>query len=324
MKGVNAISKRAAWIIALLALFGASAAAGVAVQRSGMRPGGEPATSAPMGTARPEDAGGAAAPAPRPVAVVSAAPSKVPQGGLLCVTIRDLPASTEVTVEVFGAKRKAFVSGDSARLFVPVDVKQPPGVHMANAECGDAGVIPAFFTVLETDFPSSRITVTRETEQLTQDQARIQKDQALVRAGKSSTHRAPYWLEPFSKPVDAPVSTPFGYTRYVNGRESGRHWGIDFAAEAGTPVTAANAGKVVVAANLLLSGNTVVVDHGLNLFTSYLHMKDMKVKEGDLIEKGAVIGHVGSTGFSTGPHLHWSASCGLDSFDPSALLTVSP
>ena len=53
-------------------------------------------------------------------------------------------------------------------------------------------------------------------------------------------------------------------------------------------------------------------------------MNDMLVKAGDIIEKGAVIGHVGSTGFSTGPHLHWSASCGPDSFDPSALLTVAP
>lgn len=233
-------------------------------------------------------------------------------------------------VETLGTRHKAFVQGDSAQVFIPIDVRQSPGVYRADAVCGrtagGAGfrVIPAFFTVEAVKFPSSRISVTKETEDLAQDQARIAKDQEMVRAARSSTHHMAYWKDGFCLPVEAPQSTPFGYIRYVNGREWGRHWGMDFSAGAGTPVRAANAGKVVLAARLHLSGNTVIIDHGLNLFTSYLHMQDIKVKVGDLVEKGTVIGLVGSTGFSTGPHLHWSATCGREPFDPSALLLVGP
>jgi len=319
---------------------GLSAAAGITLQHGALSRGDGPgapaaASRGPVATPNtdiPSESGGeltqgeapkADAVPKRAVLVVSAAPGKVPQGSLLCVAIDGVPSTPEVTVKVFGQKLRAFSIGPSSRVFVPVGVNQPPGVYMVDATCADAGVIPAFFTVLPTEFPSSRITVTRETAQLTQDQARIQRDQALVRKAKSSTHSKPHWAEPFSLPLEAPVSTPFGHTRYVNGRESGRHWGIDFAADAGTPVRASNSGRVVVAATLHLSGNTVVIDHGLNLFTSYLHMRDIVVKEGGLVDKGAVIGHVGSTGFSTGPHLHWSATCGSNSFDPSALLSIT-
>ncbi|MEW5934160.1 MAG: M23 family metallopeptidase, partial [Bacillota bacterium] len=95
--------------------------------------------------------------------------------------------------------------------------------------------------------------------------------------------------------------------------------GVDLVAPAGTPVVATNAGRVVFTDRLHAAGLTVIVDHGLSLFSSYCHLSRIAVRTGDTVRKGQVVGWVGNTGFSTGPHLHWSVTVGLNSVDPSSL-----
>jgi murein DD-endopeptidase MepM/ murein hydrolase activator NlpD len=111
-------------------------------------------------------------------------------------------------------------------------------------------------------------------------------------------------------PVEGKLTTDFAEIRYVNDElSSSRHSGIDLAAPRGTDIKAPNNGKVTLAMNGLLStGNTLVIDHGMGLFTSYYHLDSISVKEGDVVEKGSIVGKVGSTGFSTGPHLHYAVS----------------
>lgn len=101
------------------------------------------------------------------------------------------------------------------------------------------------------------------------------------------------------------VSTPFGAKRIINGKRHSIHWGTDFRAKTGTPVYASLSGKVVLARNLYFTGNTVVIDHGLGIHTLYAHLSKIAVKEGQFVKAGKVIGKVGSTGRSTGPHLHF-------------------
>ncbi len=113
----------------------------------------------------------------------------------------------------------------------------------------------------------------------------------------------------FLSPVAGRLSTEFGETRHVKGiPTSYRHSGLDIAAPEGTPVLAANCGKVVLSMYLKLTGNTVVIDHGQGLFSVYFHMKTRKIEKGVIAEKGQQIGEVGTTGFSTGPHLHFTMS----------------
>lgn len=118
----------------------------------------------------------------------------------------------------------------------------------------------------------------------------------------------PLWSDAFLLPVDGSLTSAFGFQRIVNGVPGERHSGIDLAAETGTPVLAANSGKVLFADFVALTGNTVCIEHGLGLKSWYYHMNSLNVTEGETVGRGQQIGSVGSTGFSTGPHLHFAIS----------------
>ena len=113
------------------------------------------------------------------------------------------------------------------------------------------------------------------------------------------------WQGNFIQPARGKMTSPFGARRVLNDKPARPHTGVDFAASAGTFVKAANAGQVVVADDLFFSGNTVVIDHGLGLYTIYAQGSKLLVKEGQSVRKGQTIARVGSTGRTTGPHLHW-------------------
>ena len=101
------------------------------------------------------------------------------------------------------------------------------------------------------------------------------------------------------------VSTPFGAKRIINGKKRSVHWGTDFRAPLDTPVYATLSGRVVLARELYFTGKTVIIDHGLGIHTLYAHLSKITVKEGQFVKAGQLIGKVGSTGRSTGPHLHF-------------------
>lgn len=120
------------------------------------------------------------------------------------------------------------------------------------------------------------------------------------------------------------MTSPFGLTRFANGRPLGHHTGVDIAASAGTPVPATARGRVVLARSLVLTGNTVIVDHGAQLFSLYAHLAGLQVKESHEVDRGQLVGTVGSTGLATGPHLHWSLYVGNTPVDPDALVGRMP
>ncbi|MEX2246616.1 MAG: M23 family metallopeptidase [Dehalococcoidia bacterium] len=114
------------------------------------------------------------------------------------------------------------------------------------------------------------------------------------------------WDGPFIFPIAGPISAPFGAGRSYNGGPVGnRHSGTDFAADEGSPVMASARGRVAFAGYLATRGNSVIIDHGVGVFTGYHHMSRIDVVEGQEVAQGTPVGAVGMTGLATGPHLHW-------------------
>jgi murein DD-endopeptidase MepM/ murein hydrolase activator NlpD len=131
-----------------------------------------------------------------------------------------------------------------------------------------------------------------------------------------------YWSEPFARPVPGPANSQFGTRSVFNGVPRAPHGGGDFLSGAGTPVLAPNAGRIVLARDLYFSGNTVVIDHGLGLFSLLAHLSETDVHEGELVKEGQVIGKVGATGRVTGPHLHWAIHANGARVDPLSVLAL--
>lgn len=119
------------------------------------------------------------------------------------------------------------------------------------------------------------------------------------------------WIIPLELGGDIWISGYFGEERAFNGVKSpGHHGGTDIAAPADTPVRATNRGVIVLAMLGRIRGNIVVVDHGGGILSSYGHMAGFNVQPGQTVERGDIVGFVGSTGLSTGPHLHWEMAVG--------------
>lgn len=126
-----------------------------------------------------------------------------------------------------------------------------------------------------------------------------------------------FWQSSFILPLKGKVTSPFGAYRLYNEKRLGDHRGVDIGGNpAGTPIKATNSGVVAFAKPLPAYGSTVVIDHGQGVHSIYMHLSKTLVKAGQFIDKGTVLGRVGSTGISTGPHLHWGISIHDTRVDP--------
>lgn len=134
-----------------------------------------------------------------------------------------------------------------------------------------------------------------------------------------------YYTEPFVIPAYGGLSTEFGENRYVNGSPTSyHHSGLDISNEIGSPIYATNRGKVVLSMYLIMTGNTIVIDHGQGLFSVYFHMDKLYVNEGVMVKRGEQIGEMGTTGFSTGSHLHFTMSYFDTNIEPGFILVGEP
>jgi murein DD-endopeptidase MepM/ murein hydrolase activator NlpD len=131
-----------------------------------------------------------------------------------------------------------------------------------------------------------------------------------------------YWHGPFNAPVPGTANSSFGRLTVTNGKPAGRHQGTDFRAATGTPVRAPNRGRIVMAQNLYFAGNTVIIDHGLGVFSLLAHLSRIGVEPGVTVARGDLLGESGATGRVTGPHLHWAVRFGEMSVDPLALMSA--
>jgi murein DD-endopeptidase MepM/ murein hydrolase activator NlpD len=121
-------------------------------------------------------------------------------------------------------------------------------------------------------------------------------------------------------PVSGPIVSPYGYRIHPILGYRKLHTGIDFAVGYGTPIRAADSGMVIYATWMSGYGNVIIIDHGRGISTLYAHQSSLAAGSGALVSRGQVVGYVGSTGFSTGPHLHFEVRVNGDPVDPMGYL----
>ncbi|MCC7089113.1 MAG: M23 family metallopeptidase [Chloroflexi bacterium] len=240
---------------------------------------------------------------------------EVYQAGTVLVSVTGDIRGGQVTF--LGRKFPLTPGSQSQYSFVPVDTEDPPGEYVMKVDVtlptGTKGTLQETITVLATEWTTEYLEFTPEqvTEYL--DPAVIAEEEATLKSLYTRVTPEKLWDGFWQLPVAGVLTSRYGEQRSINGSEpSGHHGGTDFGALEGTPVTATNSGKVVLARQMKVHGNMVVVDHGGGLYSSYGHLSAIEVAEGDAVEAGQQIGLVGNTGLSTGAHLHWEmASNGI-------------
>lgn len=156
-------------------------------------------------------------------------------------------------------------------------------------------------------------------------QARIRREGSMSVQVSIRSHDTPrQWYEPWVRPRPGRVTSRFGTGRVFNGELQSRHMGTDLDGNLGEPIRAGNRAVVALVGDFYYAGNVVYLDHGAGLVTIYMHMSEVEVEEGQIVERGQVIGKIGATGRVTGPHLHWVGRHGRVSVDPLTLLDLDP
>jgi len=263
--------------------------------------------------------------APAPIAVSPRARSLRP-GEVVVLSIMAPAASEAVRVRAFDTDIAAYKDGETWRAIVGIDLDVNPGTYRVAVESGAAE------NVSRGAFDLAIVARTFRTRRLTVDPAfvtppaselpRIDRESALLAATWEASAMRRLWTTAFVRPVRQAANSAFGTRSIFNGEPRNSHGGADFLSPAGTPIGAPNAGRIAVARSLYFSGNTVIIDHGLGLFSTLAHLSRIDVDEGEMVTPGQRVGLVGATGRVTGAHLHWAVRAGAARVDPLSLLAV--
>jgi len=258
---------------------------------------------------------------------VSAAARAIQPGELVVLTITTARPVDALRIRAFNHDTPAFrLAPDTWRVLVGIDLDVAPGTHVVSIEA------PSATPRIEAVYPLRVRAKLFPTRSLSVDEAfvnppagmeaRIHAEAAeLGRIWKTSAAER-LWTTPFVRPVPGASASRFGTRSVFNGQPRSPHGGADFLSPSGTPIHAPNAGRVVLARDLYFSGNTLVIDHGLGLFSMLAHLSVIGAHEGDTVTAGQVVGLVGATGRVTGPHLHWAVRAGDARVDPLSVLAL--
>lgn len=246
----------------------------------------------------------------------------VTQGDTVGVNVQnysagDVPFVTQSIYKDF--KLNSSVKGSQG--IIKTDYTTKPGAYWV--EYGLQGFTPEvqIITVLPSRYRVQEVTVSRTVEDSTRTAEAQREFDQVLKPSRTVSNPDKYYVDAFILPTSGRLTTEYGELRRVNGEPTPyKHAGLDIAAPLGTPIRATNRGKVVLSMYLTLTGNTIVIDHGQGLFSAYYHMSERLVVKDAIIERGATIGKMGSTGFSTASHLHFAMSRYNTAIDPGYLI----
>ncbi len=250
----------------------------------------------------------------------------IPQGDISLIKIR---AKDGENVRVTWLEKDVSLIRDSGDTvwqgFLAADLQEEPGYYKVIVNTSPSADERVFeIEIVDKDYGVRNLILPKEMVDLDEETLkRVQKEYAVINSIWEAPVSDPCWSGFFIQPVDGEVVGPFGRRSIINDQPRSPHSGVDLRGAEGTPVKAANEGKVVLTSHHFFSGNSVYVDHGGGVISMYFHLKEIKVKQDDVVRKGQIIGLVGSTGRSTGPHLHWGVRINGARVNPLSLCEKS-
>lgn len=240
-------------------------------------------------------------------------------GEVLRVTFRLPPGVKTGTVTFGGYTVSGFETGGLLSAYVGVDLDTTPGRHDVAYRAGELAGTESV-TVEDREFATESMTVDPDYVEFDDaDKTRVAREAETLTTLWQGASESRLWTKGFVQPAAGGIGSPFGLRRVFHGAPRSRHSGIDILAPEGAGVFASNRGRVVLADELLHTGNTVIIDHGLGLYTVYAHLATMDVATGGAVERAQKIGTVGATGRVAGPHLHWEVRAAGARVDPMTL-----
>jgi hypothetical protein len=213
--------------------------------------------------------------------------------------------------------------GDEAWALAALPLETPLGPLAVEVTPAGGAVRRADLEIVAPGFPSRAITVApKYVEPPPSVKRRLEADRRAFAAAWDRPFSPPLFTAPFGWPRTAATRGGFGDQRVFNDTKASVHYGLDLAGARGAPVRAANDGVVVLARDAYLSGKSLVLWHGADVYTVYFHLDRIAVRSGARVRRGQLVARVGSTGRSTGPHLHWSVRVAGLYVDPESLLGI--
>ena len=251
----------------------------------------------------------------------------VRQGDFALITVKS-PSRFDYLTGKFEGKRLLFQddgeSNYTALIGIPMDKKPGEYSLFLNGKGQNTHMIKTvLFEIKKRNYNVERLSLPNKMVKPGEKRLkRIRRENVAIFKAKKKVSKERFWKGEFIKPVNGKIANNFGVKRILNGVNKNPHSGNDIKAGKGSKIKSPNGGRIIYLDDTYYGGNTIIIDHGQGLSTLYMHLSKILVNHGDIVEKGETIGLVGSTGRSTGPHLHWGAYFGGFKVDPASLLTL--
>ena len=250
------------------------------------------------------------------------------QADTLLVRVKNEPGA--VTGNLGNVPLRFFRSEDQKDwlALVGMPVNKKPGNYKLKVKVQNKMPFQKSISVSKRDFPKTAMVITPELVQKGYTAKKIitniaNKENTLLRLTMAPISKKTYVTKPFIYPLaQINVTGPFGDIRASKNYKI-QHLGVDLRAPVGTPVFAANNGKVALATSFPNYGNTIIIDHGLGVYSLYLHLSEFNVAPGHMVAQGDTIGLAGGSGYATGPHLHFSIKVRGAALDPLAFIKTT-
>ena len=247
---------------------------------------------------------------PTPFRHISIVPERPEQGQT--VVLRVMGESEGTVTGRFGEDELNFFETENQHVALfGIDAMVTPGVYplvmSVSTADGDSAALEIRIPVSDAGYQMQSIVLPPGKAQLLLDEEARTSEDVAIKSAATGFSSYGHWDGKFQSPITSDyITTHFGLRRSYNGGPfQTLHGGVDFGAPEGTPIHAPAAGEIVLAEELLIRGNATLIDHGYGVYTAYWHQSELSVSVGQKVQSGEVIGHVGDSGLSTGPHLHW-------------------